>query len=58
MLRFCDAKLDGKNLLALLEANRTTDFGETSVENLELILGDWYASANTAKTLSEYKLKT
>jgi len=58
VMRFCDAKLDGENLLALLKANRTTDFGETPVENLELVLGDWYASADTAQTLSEYRLKT
>ncbi len=56
VLRFCDAKLDGKKLLALFAANRTTTFGETCVETLELILGDWYASADTARTLSEYAL--
>ncbi len=56
VMRFCHANLDGKKLLARLKAGRTTDFGETYVENLELILGDWYASANTAQTLSEYKL--
>jgi 2'-5' RNA ligase len=56
VMRFCNANLDGKRLLALLKANRTTDFGETRVENLELILGDWYASAGTAHTLVEYQL--
>lgn len=56
VMRFCDAKLDGGKLLALLAANRATDFGESHVENLELILGDWYASADTARTLQEYKL--
>jgi len=56
VMRFCKAPVDGKHLLALLQANRTTSFGEMCVENLELILGDWYASADTARTLSEYKL--
>lgn len=56
VMRFCDANLARKNLLAVLAANRTTDFGETRVEKLELILGDWYASADTARTLQEYKL--
>jgi 2'-5' RNA ligase len=56
VMRFCKVNLDGKRLLALLEANRTTDFGQTCVENLELILGDWYASADTAQTLQEYWL--
>jgi 2'-5' RNA ligase len=55
-MRFCNANLEGTHLLTLLKANRTTDFGETCVANLELILGDWYASANTARTLQEYKL--
>lgn len=56
VMRFCDPNLDGKKLLAVLKTNRKMDFGETRVENLELILGDWYASADTARTLSEYKL--
>lgn len=58
VMRFCDANLDAKKLLALLKANRATAFGETRVENLELILGDWYASAETASTLLEYQLAT
>ena len=58
VMRFCEANLNAKPLLALLAANRATDFGETRVENLELILGDWYASADTARTLQEYKLKS
>jgi 2'-5' RNA ligase len=56
VMRFCNANIDGNHLLALLKANRTTDFGETQVANLELILGDWYASASTASTLQKYKL--
>ena len=57
-MRFCNASEDWKRLLALLQAGRDTDFGETRVENLELILGDWYASAKTARTLSDYQLAT
>lgn len=56
VMRFCDATADQKHLLALLKANRTTDFGLTEVVNLELIWGDWYASVNTARTLQESKL--
>jgi hypothetical protein len=55
-MRFCDANAGWKKLLELLKASRTTDFGETRVENIELILGDWYDSAATARTLQEYKL--
>ena len=57
VMRFCHAATDVKRLLDLLKDNRTTDFGETSVTNLELILGDWYASADTARTLSKYQLQ-
>lgn len=56
VLRFCGAGTDCRRLLALLRANRTTDFGETLVADLELISGDWYASANTASTLQNYNL--
>lgn len=56
VMRFCNANVDGKRLLTALQANRTTDFGETRVANLELILGDWYASASTTRTLQKYKL--
>lgn len=57
VMRFCDENTDWEKLLALLTENRTTNFGETCVENLELILSDWYASADTARTLRKYKLK-
>jgi 2'-5' RNA ligase len=56
VMRFCDANVDGKRVLATLQASRTTDFGETRVADLELILSDWYASASTARTLQKYKL--
>lgn len=56
VMRFCNANLDGKRLLALLQANRTTDFGVMTVANLELVLCDWYASADTASILEEYEL--
>jgi len=56
VMRFCRAEADWKRLLALLRANRTTDFGEVRVANLELILGDWYASADRTRILHKYKL--
>jgi 2'-5' RNA ligase len=56
VMRFCDPKLDGKNLLVWLGAYRATGFGEMHVENLELIFGDWYASADTANVIQEYRL--
>jgi 2'-5' RNA ligase len=56
VMRFCDDRADWKRLPALLKANRTTDFGETCVAALELIFGDWYASAQVARTIQEYPL--
>ncbi len=56
VMRFSHAKTDGKNLLAFLNANRTTGFGETPVADLELIFGDWYASAGVSRTIQEYRL--
>jgi hypothetical protein len=56
VMRFCHTDLNGQKLLCLLKASRETNFGETCVENLGLILGDWYASAETARTASEFKL--
>lgn len=56
VMRFCDTKLDGEKLLARLEAQRATRFGETRVGSLELIFGDWYASAETAQTIEEFQL--
>jgi 2'-5' RNA ligase len=56
VMRFCNVNADWKHLLALLNANRTTDFGDASVTKLELIFGDWYASANTARTIQKYQL--
>jgi hypothetical protein len=46
-----------KRLIAFLKDNRQTNFGECDVCKLELILGDWYASADKVKTLEEYPLR-
>jgi len=56
VMRFCRADADWKRLLSLLQANRTTGFGEVRVANLELILSDWYASADRTRTFQKYKL--
>ncbi len=56
VMRFCRADTDWKRLRTLLEANRTTPFGETRVSRLQLVLGDWYASAKHIRLLEEYQL--
>ncbi len=56
VMRFCTATASWKDMLALLKENRTVSFGETIVTGFELILGDWYASAETSRTLHKYSL--
>jgi 2'-5' RNA ligase len=55
-LRFRQPGVDAERLVSLLEEGRQINFGETHVTNLELIWGDWYASANIVRTLQEYRL--
>ncbi len=56
VLRFQRAEADWKRLKNFLAENRGTDFGEMEVNRIQLIWGDWYASANVARTLQEYRL--
>jgi 2'-5' RNA ligase len=56
VMRFRRADADWKQLTTFLAENRETDFGEMEVSSIELIWGDWYASANIARTLREYRL--
>jgi 2'-5' RNA ligase len=56
VMRFCHPDTDWKQLKALLEANRVTPFGETRVHRLQLVLSDWYASADSVRLLEEYRL--
>jgi 2'-5' RNA ligase len=55
-MRFCRPQADWKKLAALLEENRETDFGEMTAGRIQLVWGDWYASAETVRTLHEYPL--
>jgi 2'-5' RNA ligase len=54
--RFCRPQTDWKRLAALLSENRETDFGEMTADRIQLLWGDWYASAETTRTLQEYPL--
>ena len=54
--RFSTPLPDWKPLQSLLSAHRHTDFGQTHVRSLQLIENDWYASAQTVRTLCEYPL--
>jgi 2'-5' RNA ligase len=56
VMRFGHARADWKAFADLLKANRQTDFGETRVRKLQLLWGDWYASAHTVRTIQEYPL--
>jgi 2'-5' RNA ligase len=55
-MRFCQPDSDWKHLASILKTKRQMPFGEIQVETLQLVLGDWYASANTAQTLQEFQL--
>ncbi|MGA2030248.1 MAG: hypothetical protein ABSG87_09270 [Verrucomicrobiota bacterium] len=55
-MRFGHTQADWKAFVDLLKANRKTDFGETRVKKLQLLWGDWYASANSVHTIQEYPL--
>jgi 2'-5' RNA ligase len=57
VMRFCRPDTDWKRLKSLLEVNRETPFGETRVDSLQLVLTDWYSSANRVKLLEEYRLR-
>ena len=56
-MRFSTPRTDWSRLLAVLAANRTTNFGEMRVQTAELHLSDWYASADTLQILDEYPLR-
>jgi 2'-5' RNA ligase len=55
-MRFCKPEADWKRLAARLKENRQTHFGGIEVNALQLIWGDWYASANTVRMLEEHRL--
>lgn len=55
-MRICQPIADWKRLIARLQENRQTNFGEIEVNRLQLIWGDWYASTDSLRTLQEYRL--
>ena len=56
VMRFGTVRADWKAFVGLLKANRQTDFGDTRVRTLQLLWGDWYASAQSVRTIQEYPL--
>lgn len=56
IMRFSKPCPDLKPLLSLLKASRETDFGNSEINTIQLILGDWYASADRVRILEEYRL--
>jgi 2'-5' RNA ligase len=57
IMRFCRPCSNLTRLVAFLKENRQISFGECEINSLELILGDWYASADKVKMLEEYELR-
>lgn len=56
VVRFRKPGMDWKQLEPVLKKYREHDFGVMKVDTLQLIWGDWYASADVARTLQEYHL--
>ena len=56
VMRFSNPGADGRQLLDFLQSHRETDFGETCCQSLQLIWGDWCASADTVRVLRDYQL--
>jgi 2'-5' RNA ligase len=57
VMRFCRPCPQMNRLLAFLKESRETTFGECEINRIQLILGDWYASADRVETLEEYSLR-
>ena len=55
-MRFRKPDSDWHRLAGILKANRQTPFGVMQVDKLQLIWGDWYASANRVQVLEEFEL--
>jgi 2'-5' RNA ligase len=55
-MRFASPGTNWNQLLELLKTSRDLDFGETRVRTLELLLGDFYASADVVQKLELYPL--
>lgn len=56
-MRFRHPLVDTSSFLARLEQGRQQDFGEMLVTDLQLVWGDWYASAESVRTLQQYRLR-
>jgi 2'-5' RNA ligase len=56
VVRFYQPMRDWRPLKLLLAENRNRNFGTTRFHSLQLIEGDWYASAKTARIVREYRL--
>jgi len=57
VMRYGALGTDWKRLLELLRANRTTEFGEMRVTEVQLISGDWYASAESVELVETFELQ-
>lgn len=57
VMRFSEPEEDWGRLYDFLQAYRETNFGKAHFQSLQLIWGDWYASAEIVRTLQEYPLQ-
>jgi len=57
VMRFSEPAADWRRLFDFLQAHRETDFGVTRFKALQLIRGNWYASAGLVRVLQAYPLR-
>ncbi|HVU28072.1 MAG TPA: 2'-5' RNA ligase family protein [Verrucomicrobiae bacterium] len=57
VIRFATPMKDWQSFKTFLADQRSKDFGEARVRSLQLIEGDWYASADSVRLIQEYPLK-
>lgn len=58
VIRFVSQPEELPQLLRLLGQNRTTDFGKTTFQSLQLVKNDWYMSEEKVEVLARYPLSS
>jgi len=54
VIRFTYQPEEVPKLIELLRRNRTTDFGKTTYQELQLVKNDWYMSQEKVGVLARY----
>ncbi|MEP6929936.1 MAG: mutarotase [Flavobacterium sp.] len=57
VMRFSEELQHPEKIMEVVEKFRDFDFGEYTVESLELVYNDWYQRKKTTRTLGEFRLR-